>query len=340
MRIILVSIALLSIAMVGASFYIEDSEVLVNKDSTVAKVLKKLGDEPVSHYPSLPKGASAKAGEDLVLRGITKDAKGRKTKKQSKHFVCTSCHNIEREDPDLRFNDPQARLEYTSQKGIPFLQGTTLYGAVNRTNFYNGDYEKKYGDLVKSARNDIREAIQLCAVECSQGRKLKDWEIESVLSYLWTLELRMKDLNMTDEEFSQVNMALQGKKDKKAAIELIKSSYLDGSPATFIAPPEDRKRGNKEKGNPENGKLVYENSCQHCHEEGRYSYFELDDNPLTFKHLKKHLPKYTRYSIYQVARYGTPPLNGKRAYMPQYTLEKMSNQQLADLRAYIEAKSM
>ena len=93
--------------------------------------------------------------------------------KQSKHFVCTSCHNIQKEDPDLSIADPQARLEYARDMELPYLPGTTLYGAVNRTSFYNGDYEKKYGDLVKPARNNLREAIQLCAVECSQGRALR-----------------------------------------------------------------------------------------------------------------------------------------------------------------------
>ncbi len=340
MQKIIVSISLLAMVLVFASLNIADRDLALISGNSVNNVLKELGDRSIIHYPKTNiVGASAQAGEELVLHGITKNIKGAKTKKQSKHFVCTSCHNIEREDPDLSISDPQARLEYTNKKGLPFLQGTSLYGAVNRTNFYNGDYDKKYGDLVKPARNNIREAIQLCAVECAQGRRLKNWEVESVLAYLWTLELRMKDLNLTEKELKQIKTAKRKKGKKQAAIELIKSKYLDGSPATFAKPPEDRKKGLVEKGDPQNGKLIYDNSCKYCHEKARYSYFELDDNPLTFKYLEKHLSKYTRYSLYQVARYGTPPLNGKRAYMPQYTLEKMSNQQLEDLRAYIEQEA-
>jgi len=56
---------------------------------------------------------------------------------------------------------------------------------------------------------------------------------------------------------------------------------------------------------------------------------------MTFRFLEKHLFVYDRYSIYQVVRWGTSPLTGKKAYMPQYTAEKMSVQQLEDLRAYI-----
>ena len=307
---------------------------------SVNSVLEKLKDEPLPHQAdfSIP-GVSVQRGEDLVKNGITTGRKGGKVKKLSRHFVCTSCHNIEKEDPDLAVSDPQARLLYVKENGLPFLQGTTLYGAVNRTNFYNGDYEKKYGALVEPARNDLREAIQLCAIECSQGRRLKDWELESILAYLWTIDLKISDLELSEEDKKVINEALNGYGDKAKSIALIKEQYLDGSPATFVEPPKDRKTGYEYTGNAENGKLVYDLSCKYCHEKGRYAFFELDDSAYSFKYLERHLSRYTRYSLYQVARYGTSPLNGKRAYMPNYTLEKMSDQQLEDLRAYIEQEA-
>ena len=310
-------------------------------EKPVSEVLAALGDEPVDHQPDLTMpGVSAEKGKELALYGITAKPGGGKTGKQSKHFVCTSCHNMVKEDPDLSVSDPQARLMYAQENGIPFLQGTALYGAVNRTAFYNDDYEKKYGELVKPARNNLREAIQLCAIECSQGRKLVPWEMESVLAYLWTLELKMEDLNLTDQEYAKINGAIQQGRGEEKMIELIKSHYLKGSPATFVDPPKSRVEGYPEvKGNPDNGKRVYESSCLHCHENSRYSYYRLDDETLTFKHLNKHIAKYTRYSLYQVGRYGTSPMNGKKAYMPHYTLERMSNQQMEDLRAYIEMRA-
>ena len=62
---------------------------------------------------------------------------------------------------------------------IPFLQGTALYGAVNRTSFYNGDYEKKYGSLVSKARNDLREATfrPLAAVDAILPPLFADWYV-------------------------------------------------------------------------------------------------------------------------------------------------------------------
>ncbi|MEO1628234.1 MAG: cytochrome c [Bacteroidota bacterium] len=280
-------------------------------------------------------------GESLFLTGFASKPSGGKTSKQSKHFVCTSCHNVVREDPDLSKSDPQARLEYARDNDLPFLQATTLYGAVNRVSFYNGDYEKKYGKLVEPARNDLREAIQLCAIECAQGRELKDWELESILQYLWTLGLKLSDLNLSESEMAQLAQKLQqssGQKDEET-INWLKGRFLQASPATFLKPPDDRRSGYPLEGNADNGKLVYDLSCKHCHENKRYSFFQLDDSPMTFRYLKKHIGRYSHASIYQVIRYGQQPLYGKRSYMPQYTQEKMSDQQLEDLRAYIKQKS-
>ena len=310
------------------------------EDKSVAAVMKRLGDHTIKHYPNFGiKNVSVENGKRLFHTGFSTKASGKRSKKQSKHFVCTSCHNVEQEDPNLSNPNPTDRLLYAKEKGMPFLQSTTMYGAVNRTNFYNDDYYKKYGDLVIKARNNIYEAIQLCAVECAQGRKLKKWEIESIIAYLWTLELQMKDLQLTNQDKETIQKAFDKEIEAEKAISLLKTKYPDASRATFIPPPENRKKGETYHGDPENGKLVYELSCKHCHENERYSFYALDDTKTTFQHLKKHIPKYTRYSLYQVTRWGTEPIPGKGAYMPHYTEERMSRQQLQDLRAYIEREA-
>lgn len=316
-------------------------DIRLDKDRAVAEVLQQLGDEPVPHYPDTSlQGVSVEAGRGIVLTGFAPKPGGGTINKQSKHYVCTACHNVQREDPDLSVADPQARLEYARDNGLPFLQGTALYGAVNRTSFYNGDYEQKYGDLVEDARHDLREAIQLCATECSQGRALEPWEMESVLAYLWTIDLKMGDLLLSEAEYAQIESAIAKQEKQQDAIALIKSKYLSGSPATFVDPPKDRKAGYPvDSTDIANGRLVYELSCLHCHENQRYSFFNLDDSKLTLRHLAKHFPRYTQYSVYQVGRYGTSPVPGSKPYMPNYTLEKMSHQQMEDLRAYIEMEA-
>ncbi|MEL6924569.1 MAG: cytochrome c, partial [Bacteroidota bacterium] len=262
-------------------------------DESVANVLERLGDTPLPHKPNMNvAGVSAERGYDLMVRGIAGKPGGGKTRKQSKHFICTSCHNIKREDPDLSVSDPQARLEYAAKNDdVHFLQGTAMYGAVNRTSFYNDDYFKKYGQLVEKARNNLREAIQLCAVECAQGRRLKSWELESILAYLWTIDLKMSDLIINANDMKLIENALTGNGDTAAAIDLIKAKYLQASPATFVKPPDDRKAGYTEKGNAANGELIYEQSCLYCHEEGRPSFFRLDDSKMSLNFLDKHFPK-------------------------------------------------
>lgn len=320
-----------------AAFQPQENVFAITDDTPVADLLGELGDTPPNHQVRTDvAGVSVEAGRKLVTMGVADKPEGGTTARQSIHFVCTSCHNIEKEDPDLSKADPVARLTYASEKGLPFLPGTTLYGVVNRKTFYNGDYEKKYGDLVSPARHDLRGAIALCATECAQGRELTDWEMESILAYLWTIGIKVGDLSLNKDELASIQAAQAGKGDKAAAIKLLQAQFLDYSPATFLTPPPDRKAGYGEPGNASRGKLVYEQSCLHCHGERRYSFFNLDASDYTRKFMARHFPRYTRYSSYQVLRYGTSPSAGKRAYMPHYTQERMNNQQVEDLRAYLE----
>lgn len=306
----------------------------------VAEVLTGLGDAPMPHQPDLSlRGASAEAGKELVLLGRTNAPGFGFGRRISQHFVCTSCHNVERDEPYLSRTDPLARLRYVAEKGLPYLQGSSLYGIVNRSSFYNGDYKKKYGALVDKARNNLREAIQLCATECSQGRHLQDWEMESVLAYLWTIGLKMEDLSLSEEELHAIAAAKEENQGQAEAIQLIKSKYLHGMPATFVEPPSDRNKKTPTSGDAENGRLLYELSCLHCHRDRRYAFFLLDDSQLSLQYLDRHFSRYSRYSVYEAARYGTSPLPWKRAYMPQYTLEKLSEEMLEDLRTYLHRRN-
>lgn len=306
-------------------------------EKPVAEVLNLLSDVPSTHLPQANiAGMSMERGKDLVLHGQTISPDGSKSNRISRHFVCISCHNVERDEPDLKASNPELRLKYASKKGLAYLQGSSFYGIVDRTSYYNGDYEKKYGKLVDKARNNLRESIQLCATECSQGRLLEDWELESILAYFWTIGLKMQDLELMQEDLISIEKAIESGIGRSGAITKIKSYYLQGIPGTFLLPPPDRKAGYSTIGNLENGKLLYELSCLHCHGQKKFSQFALDDTGLSFQFLIKHFPTYSRYSVYQVARYGTSPLPGKKAYMPNYTKEKMSDQMLEDLRAYIK----
>ncbi len=322
--------------MAFVAFMPMQKKVKVDRSLSLAELEEAYGKDLSAKKPNKRiKGVSAAVGEDIVKYGVSKRDGQKKARRQSKHFVCTSCHNVKREDPNLAYVTPEARLVYTAEQGLPFLQATTLYGAVNRDTYYNGDYEKKYGDLVAPARNDIRGAIQLCALECAQGRKLKDWELESILAYLWKIDLKLKDLNLSDAELVSLAEALEIPALHEEGVKLLNTKYKKQSNATFVLPPPDRKIGFGMAGNARNGKLIYENSCLHCHFQSKYSFLNLDKGKMSLSHLNDKADTYNRHSIYQVARYGTYSKYGKKSYMPRYTEERMSNQQLTDLRAYL-----
>jgi len=337
---LLSAFSLLLFGLISSLQYYLSPTVGANWDekASVSEVLYALGEQVATHGVSKASAEQIRQGKELVLTGITQNGKGKYTAKQSKHFVCTSCHNIKVEDPDLSNPNPESRLDYAMANKLPFLQGTTLYGIVNRTSWYNGDYYKKYGDLVKPARNNLREAVQLCAVQCAQGRALDNWEIDAVIAYLWSLELQLGDLALSDDEWKTLKTAKETT-EKAAAAEMLKGKYFAASPATFGDAYASKTASEKLTGNAERGQAIYELSCQHCHKADKgITHYRLDDSPMTFRMLARHFNKYNNFSIYQVSRYGTHPMHGYRPYMPQYPLERMSNQQLADLKAYINSK--
>jgi len=145
------------------------------------------------------------------------------------------------------------------------------------------------------------------------------------------------DLNLDENEAMIIQKALNGDKMEMQAIQILESKYLKHSPAHFVDPrPRDKHSEAPNTGDVQNGKLVYDVSCKHCHLNNRYSYLNLDDSSLTFKWLSNKAETYSRYSIFQIIRYGTHAKHGKKSYMPRYPIEKMSDQQLEDLKAYLD----
>lgn len=300
----------------------------------VNDVLKLLGSTGTTHEMETTP-SQVKQGKDLVEKGQTILLNGKMSQPISKYFICTNCHNSVQEDPDLRFSDPDSRLPYTIEKGIPFLQGSTFWGIVNRESWYNDDYYLKYGENVKAANNSLREAIQLCAIECAQGRPLVKWEEDAILAYYWDLELEMSDLKLPQVLKERILETVNANRIDSMQVAQIKEYYLAASPATFGKPLEDKKAGYKEEGDELVGAQIYENSCRHCHKEGGVSDFLLDYAPHTFKFLKKNMFKDNDFSIYKIIRKGTYSSPGAVPYMPHYPEEKMSNKQIEGLRKYI-----
>ena len=288
------------------------------------------------HYRPDATAAEIARGRELVYRGVTADPPaGAESEPISKHFVCVDCHNTVREEADLSRTDPAARLAYAVEHDLPFLQGSTFWGIADRTSWYNGDYYLKYGDLVAEARTSLAASTQLCAQECSQGRRLLDWELEAILAYYHSLSVTLGELGFTEADLT----SLAAKPDS-AFVDAVYARYLPASPATFVDPPADKAAGYAvaRAGDAALGRQLYERSCQTCHHVGGESDLVLDDYPSTLRWLERHLADDGPLSLYEIIRRGTYPVPGHRPYMPHYTAEKMSDQQVEDLRAYVVSR--
>ena len=329
-------ISIVLCCILGAScfrFMVSPESPQWNRDTPIVEVLSYLGAElPLHQLPdSIRNTIEIMRGKDLIFQGKTTGPDGKKSKMISKYYACVNCHNVTREDPDLNNSDPERRLDYAMERKLPFLQATTFHGIVNRESWYNDDYQQQFGQQSELAANDLRHAIRMCATECAHGRALADWEVESILAYLWTLEYDLEDLGFDEEELADLNKTAAIPSTHKSLQHFIQRRYLLKSPAHF---------GNIHanhsltlKGDAKRGGAIFELSCMHCHRKG----LEAEEGELlipSFRQLRQKMFKNSNYSLQQIIRRGTLP--GTKPHMPHYPLERMSDQQIEDLRAYIE----
>lgn len=313
-----------------------------DSNTPISSILLALGDEMPEHYVGTQNMDKLGLGKDIVQSGGPW-MDGKVQYRVSEYFVCTDCHNVLPESKFADDNDPDSRLRYSKEYNQPYLPGSTFYGIMNRTSWFNGDNEKKYGiELIGPARYSLKNAINLCSKECSVGRELTDEEMEGVLNYFSAIELKLKDLNLSDDELTQISKSGQTPEEKAANIKLIKSKYIQGYPATFVdeIPTKERQMG--EKGDLENGKWIFENSCLHCHGPGKVTkktVFGSGEDMKDFDWLVKYFKKSNGGSVYFITRHGTESKEKTPEYMPIYSKEKLSNSQIEDLAAYILAES-
>jgi hypothetical protein len=318
-------------------------QLTITDETKVWTVMSGLGKVNVNALYRNPQHDVLK-GEQLVTKGLTIDFQGKTTARTSPKLTCIACHTVEREHPIFGTMDPQSRLEHGDTTGIPFLPGAPFYGLVNRVAFFTDDYQSnfqhKHQQALVDGHRNIRLAIQACNKVYAKGRTLDNWEIESILAYLWTLELQMGDLKVPDTIVSVVERAISSNLNGSKAVNLMRRYYPEVYPATLASPipPSERPEVSPVLNSYKNGKRIYRLSCLHCHAGKRFSSFKLDRSQKTFKFLKKHLDSDSRYSIYDALRY-SPDSKANRLNIPHYTAQRMSDQQIQDLRFYIAQRA-
>lgn len=79
---------------------------------------------------------------------------------------------------------------------------------------------------------------------------------------------------------------------------------------------------------------MYAGSCEQCYRKGGPGHYRLAEKRFKYRELFLNMPRKDHESFYEVTRLGTKLHDG--AYMPQYSQERMSRQQVEDLRVYLE----
>lgn len=306
----------------------------LDPETPVAELLASFGEARPEHGFEGSED-QVRMGRELVNQGwTTRD--GKRTRRTSPAFLCTHCHNTQREDPDLRRSDADTRLAWADEHDLPLLPGTTFWGMVNRTSWFNDDYVKKYGALVEPANASLVQAIQLCNAECSQGRILDGWEVEALVAYFWTLGITLGDLELSEADAELVARATLDDALHAAGIAALRGAFLSASPAHTVEPPHDREAGVGLVGDPARGQSVYERGCLHCHARPGPGQVGFSQKKGAIKDLYDERLGSTDRKLYNAIRHGTRPYGVPPAYMPFYTQERMSEQQVADLVAYFE----
>lgn len=301
----------------------------------VLDVLIELGQEKPYFYMNDFDSDLASVGEELITKGrATHD--GKRGKRISSYFQCTDCHSLKKETIALNDNSPDARLSYAIENSKPFYPGSTLHGLYNREKFYNDDYYKKYGDLVNAANDSIENAIQLCAEYCASGRPLDDWELKAMMHYFKREELKISELSLSKKIEQRIGQVLKKGENSEELISVIKSFYMSRFPATFTGTLSEENRKYGEGGNALRGEKIYELSCMFCHGNARVTNLDLGKDVLSALYLWNNKDGYDDHSLYQVVRWGTYPKTGRQQYMPLYTQERMTDDQINDLMAYIK----
>ncbi len=311
-----------------------------DKETPLWDVMSKLG-KIKQNMLDTSRPQSAQKGLELVQESQTTDFNGRKIAKIAS-IPCLACHNAQPEYNRLDELDPQKRLIYADSAQMPFLPGAPFYGIVNRIYFFTEDYQTIYKNepkdkLIKAAHVDLRKAIQACNQVYAKGRELENWEVESILAYFWSLEIKMGDLNVPEEDMQDVSYSLTTNLGNAKAVNVLRRHYPEVYPATLTAaqPVAKRKKTSPILNNFSNGRKIYELSCLYCHGGKKYADFKLDEEQSTFLFLKKNFDDTTsRFSIYDALRY-SPTSKSNRSGTPHFTQQRLSDQQLQDLRFYI-----
>lgn len=296
---------------------------------------ERLGGIPLIHRMNSFDTAKAILGEQLIRKGCISNNSA-SSKRISRHFVCTDCHNLKREYENPGSESADDRLDYAMKHNLPYLQGASFWGMYNRQQFFSDDYSRKYGEGIKMTLDTLVNAIRFCARYCSSGRELENWELEAIMHYFKKNELKLKDLKLDKATLTSIeNYSEIDQKMRVESLSKLENAYRRKFSATFLDVIDLQSREYGVHGDPVKGEAIFKQSCLFCHKINRVSRFYFNNSRLAARWFWRKMDKMNHKSIYYIVRHGTDGHNGEKSYMPLFTKEKMSDQQLEDLVAYV-----
>lgn len=305
-------------------------------------------------------------GKEIFLTGFVKNPPTgpSPSKPVSELFKCAKCHNYEREDPDLSVQDPEARalwIEKTGEK-VYLLQGATMWGVVNRETFYP-DYFSIYHNLCVPKGDEpswlpcgpifgicrpgcrtmdpdsLADSTQVCSNYCSVGRYLKIWELHALLAFFWDQEIKLGDLGLSPEQSARMKKVLTSPSPNPQEVKklrgILAGKYKPKAGNTYRGIPKIVKDASEGAlmlkyadevtftGDPARGQKLWPLSCGRCHETK-----EKPLNPEKAKKLTEDLEKFHKMLAKGTRR-------SFKRYMPNFTLERLSRQQSADILEHL-----
>ena len=343
----------------GFQIKVKDYDGIETEEINAAKFLKKNPASPLAEF-----------------------MKDRKTVKLSEHlstvteFTCNRCHNLGKEGDLLAVENPEDRYNFILKRNIKegkrdifMTPSPTLWGAVNREDFYLGksneiyrglripnffnepvdnydtenELEKaniakptKKGEIDPKGRVAIGAAVHICGSYCCVAKKdpakprdffLKPWEYRALMTLFWENELRLSDLDLNKDELKkadQLKNELLKPNPDNSVVEpiqrILKTKFLtkaDANPRTETSVA----------GNIKTGELLYFLSCARCHPGHGASVLGPAPRLQPNVHDKQKIQKAVDTLSHE--------FNNPTPYMPAFPKERLSAQQVEDIKAYI-----
>lgn len=331
---IVVAVALVSF---NSSIELDD----LNMETPIIEALLHFDEdlkEP-AHYLETLNPKLVEQGRQLFENGYVTQDDGTLSSKVSDAFVCYDCHNLGRETESNLEYSPEKRLDYGLKNGLQYKMGATFWGVTDRVVWFSGSFiENSSADTLASYRTSLRGAVRFCTKELAKGRALEDWEVESLIHFANSLRWKMVDLQLDDQVFGILKNFFDEGRTVKKVISTIRLNTLERVQNTAVPEIKKGARTYGETGDPDSGKVIYNQVCMPCHGKEENGLNIIPNSKSEEKRFLKMLKKNDQRSLYVSLRNGLSDSGWKQYH--RFSWERLSDTQIENLVSFIVAEGV